>query len=113
MTTQRAEPYRITFGGWASKAGDNFGAFQWGNLRIICAPTDEEWQHVSVSKPNKCPTWEEMCLVKDLFWDEDEVVFQFHPAKKDYVNNHPYCLHLWRKQGTEIETPPTILVGLK
>lgn len=75
--------------------------FSWG----------EGWDHVSVSFPNRCPSWDEMCQIKDMFFDEDECVVQYHPAKKDYVNRHPYCLHLWRPQGVEIVTPPKILVG--
>lgn len=51
-----------------------------------------------------------MCKVKDLFWDEEDVVVQFHPRKSEYVDNHKYCLHLWRKAGVDIETPPLELV---
>jgi len=54
------------------------------------------WEHVSVSLPHRTPNWREMCIIKDLFWSEDDVVFQIHPAKKNYINNHPHCLHLWR-----------------
>lgn len=67
------------------------------------------WEHVSVSLPERaerCPTWEEMCWVKNLFWTEDEVVMQLHPAKADYVNTHAGCLHLWRPVGAEIPLPP-------
>src|SRR4051812_7644158 len=42
------------------------------------------WEHVSVSCKNRCPNWKEMCFVKDLFWAEDEVVMQLHPAKRNY-----------------------------
>jgi len=68
-------------------------------------------EHVSVSLKHRTPTWAEMCKVKDLFWDEDEVVVQYHPSKKDYVNNHQYCLHLWRH--LDMITPPSIMVGIK
>ena len=27
------------------------------------------WEHVSVSLARRCPTWEEMCMVKDIFWE--------------------------------------------
>lgn len=85
-------------------------------LFILCkASGGEGWEHVSISIPseNRCPTWEEMCFVKDLFWnDPDDVVIQFHPAKKDYISQHDYCLHLWRKVGTNFETPPSVLVGI-
>lgn len=68
------------------------------------------WEHVSVSYSNRCPTWEEMCRVKNMFWNDDECVIQYHPPKPDYVNNHPYCLHLWRKCGENFETPPKDLI---
>jgi hypothetical protein len=69
------------------------------------------WDHVSISKKiNDTPTWEEMKYAKDLFFNEDETVVQFHPKKSEYVNVHPYTLHLWKKQGEEIELPPTWMV---
>lgn len=43
------------------------------------------WEHVSVSLPRRCPTWDEMCLIKDIFWDEEECVVQFHPPRSQYV----------------------------
>ena len=60
----------------------------------------EPWEHVSVHieeyGKDRTPTWDEMCQVKNCFWNDDETVVQFHPAKKDYVNCHPHVLHLWR-----------------
>ena len=78
------------------------------------------WEHVSITvqtyikkrKVERCPTWEEMCLVKNYFWNEDEVVIQYHPAKKDYVSMHPYCLHLWKPIGIELPTPDPLMVGI-
>lgn len=73
------------------------------------------WDHVSVSvlHESRCPTWEEMCFVKDLFWSENEPAMQLHPVKKDYINNHPHCLHLWRPQSAAnlIPLPPSFMVG--
>lgn len=81
---------------------------------FIIASSGNGWEHVSVSLDrDRCPTWEEMCKVKDLFWDEEDAVFQFHPPKSQYVNQHPYCLHLWRKIGADIELPPSEMVGMK
>jgi hypothetical protein len=70
------------------------------------------WDHVSVSllHRHRCPTWEEMCYIKAQFFSEDETVVQFIPAKKEYVNIHPYCLHLWRKHGEEYELPNPVMV---
>ena len=72
------------------------------------------WEHVSVSpcsqKRKTCPTWEEMCAIKNMFFENDEAVVQYHPPKSDYVNNHPYCLHLWRPTNQEIPRPPKLFV---
>lgn len=74
---------------------------------IVVFSWGKGWEHVSVSYSNRCPTWEEMCRVKDIFWYDNECVVQFHPPKSEYVNNHPCCLHLWRKSaGNEFELPP-------
>jgi hypothetical protein len=54
-----------------------------------------------------------MKLVKDMFWESNETVIQYHPAASEYVNTHPYCLHLWRQTDGHIlmELPPKELVG--
>lgn len=82
-------------------------------LKIISSGVDDEfgWEHVSVSCDKRPPRWNEMCFVKDLFWGEDEAVMQLHPPKADYINCHPYCLHLWRPMKGEIPMPPPMLVG--
>jgi hypothetical protein len=59
------------------------------------------WDHVSVSLKTRCPTWEEMCYVREKFFADDEWVMQLHPPKTENVNYHPFCLHLWRPQSTE------------
>lgn len=68
------------------------------------------WDHVSVSFSNRCPTWEEMCEIKSMFFHPEEVCVQFHPAESEYVNNHPYCLHIWRSQNEKQPTPPKCYV---
>lgn len=73
------------------------------------------WEHVSISieGDKRCPTWNIMCRVKDLFWEPDAVVVQYHPAKQNYVNFHPGCLHLWRPTIEALPCPPSYLVGPK
>lgn len=83
-----------------------------GTLKVI-ASDGMFWEHVSVSKTHKCPTWEEMCFVKSLFWDEEDTVVQYHPSKSEYVNNHSTCLHLWRPTLQTIVTPPSWMIGIK
>lgn len=115
MTFKVPEKFRITKGpmGSDSSYGNN-GAF-WVKTKkcvfTVIASDQGGWEHVSASLPARCPTWEEMCLIKDLFWDESDCVVQYHPSKKDYVNNHPYCLHLWRPTDAVMPTPPAFMIG--
>lgn len=107
--------FRIRTGVLASS--DSFGNA--GAFRVPVGPVyanvvvsdGEGWEHVSVGLPNRCPTWGEMCRIKALFWDAEDTVIQFHPPESEYVNCHPYVLHLWRPVGIEIPRPPSILVG--
>jgi hypothetical protein len=80
-------------------------------LRVM-ATTGEGWDHVSVSLSDRTPTWEEMEFVKTLFFRPDEAAMQLHVPAADHVNNHPFCLHIWRPQKAEIPRPPAILVGI-
>lgn len=78
----------------------------------VIASNGDGWDHVSVSLPERCPTWEEMEHVKRLFFREDEAAMQLHVPPADHLNCHPYCLHLWRPQDVEIPRPPAIMVAL-
>lgn len=69
------------------------------------------WEHVSASWQDRCPTWSEMCRLKDLIFNPTEVVIQFHPSESEYVNHHPFCLHLWKPIDEQIPTPPSNAVG--
>ena len=73
------------------------------------------WEHVSVCPYQKriTPTWDDMCRLKDIFFEEDECVVQYHPPKSQYVNNMPNCLHLWRPLNETMPMPPSIMVGVR
>ncbi len=61
------------------------------------------WEHVSVSPlKGRMPTWDDMCEIKDIFWDDEEEVIQIHPKKSKYVNMVDNCLHLWRHKTIEL-----------
>lgn len=110
------ERFRLKIGRLAStKESGNNGVFLFKkkNIKIECIVSDGMgWDHVSVVLINRkrTPTWEEMCYIKDLFFNEDESVVQFHPAKKDYVNHHKYCLHLWQPRVESLPTPFKVMV---
>lgn len=80
---------------------------------FVIASDQLGWEHVSVSREDRTPVWEEMCIVKDLFWDKEDCVIQYHPPHSEYVNNHLHCLHLWRPVGVQLPMPDSILVGVK
>ena len=54
------------------------------------------WEHVSIDGKTRMPTWDEMCYLKDMFFDDDECCVQYHPPKSEYVNNVKHCLHIWK-----------------
>lgn len=100
---------------WGNLGDSKSGAFNIyvnGKSFFVIASSDGGWEHVSVSPKNqkRCPTWDEMCAIKDMFFEEEEAVMQLHPAKSEYVNIHPYCLHLWRPLEREIPMPPVEFV---
>ncbi len=64
------------------------------------------WEHVSVSKPHRPPSWEEMDFVKRLFWFDDEVVMQLHINDQRKINHNEFTLHLWKPLGLAIPLPP-------
>ena len=112
-------PYRITNGLYRSSNSDgNNGAFLIPGPRsiklVVIASDGSGWEHVSIHRLNKnnCPYWDEMCYIKDLFWQPEETVIQYHPPKSQYVNMHPTTLHLWKPINIEIPIPPSILVGI-
>lgn len=78
------------------------------NVFRVIASNQKGWNHVSVSIKNRprCPLWNEMNAIKDCFFSEEETIVQFHPKKSEYVNIHPYVLHLWRQHGVDYTLPP-------
>lgn len=108
------EQARVRMGQWGSPPCAPYGAFDLERdgvqIRVLMS-TGDGWDHVSVSTPSRCPTWEEMHWIKGLFFRPEEAVMQLHPPEADYRNLHPYCLHMWRPQRQEIPLPPGILVA--
>lgn len=78
-------------------------------LRVIACAM-EGWDHVSVSRQDRCPSWYEMDYAKRIFFEDHEVAIQLHVAIADHVNCHPHCLHLWRKHDFVQPLPPKSFV---
>lgn len=119
QNNEAVERYRVRGGRMGSDPSyGNNGAFVIScpatrrKLSIV-ASDQEGWEHVSVhisNRPNDTPTWVEMSFAKELFWQDEEWVVQYHPAKSAYVNCHPGTLHLWKPLNETIPTPPTDMV---
>lgn len=118
MINNYVEQFRVKEGFFKTRPFQSFGLFiipsnvnKQDKLTVMASPLedDQEWWHVSVSLPDRCPTWEEMCKIKNLFM-EDKLCIQFHPTENDYVNIHNYCLHLWHNTKVEIKLPPKGMV---
>jgi len=100
----------------ADEIGDDGGSF------LIPSPVDAApmcviasfglgWDHVSVSRRNRCPNWPEMEHVKRLFFRPGEVAMQLHVPAEQHINLHPNTLHIWRpNDGREIPLPPPFMV---
>jgi hypothetical protein len=113
------EQYRVRHGNLASdESYGNNGYFviptPSGITLYVVASDGMGFDHVSVHPANnkRTPTWEEMCFIKDLFFEPEEYAIQIHPPESDYVDLHPFTLHLWRPQNQQIVLPNPILVGV-
>lgn len=109
--------YRVDMYGDGVTGDTHNGAFSLkikGEEWFIIASDGMGWEHISISHmvKTKLPSWTTMCILKDMFFEPEEVVMQLHPKKSEYVNNYQ-CLHLWRPINKEIPAPPSILVGMK
>jgi hypothetical protein len=55
----------------------------------------KRWIHFSIAHPSRIPHFEELRRYKDAFLGVERKAIQVLPPKSEYVNIHPYCLHLF------------------
>lgn len=69
-----------------------------GTCGTIFGYNEDGWEHVSIVPKKKfaMPTWEDMAMLKEIFFGEEEEAYQIMPKHSEYVNIHERCLHLWR-----------------
>lgn len=111
---RRADAAVIAHFGWAGD--ETTGAFEVPSPvdrapLMVIASSGEGWDHVSVSRVNRCPNWQEMEHIKRLFFRDEETAMQLHLPPKDHISVHPYCLHLWRPHAIDIPRPPEWMVA--
>ncbi len=80
------------------------GAFVRGTLQVLYTVQRYDdgriWVHASVCGRTGqsawyLPSFEDLKRVKHDFIGEDRWAYQVFPSAKDYVNQHPYVLHLY------------------
>jgi hypothetical protein len=91
------------------------GAFEFlspvdGQPLQVIASSGDGWEHVSVSRKSRTPTWGEMEFIRKKFFADKETVMQLHVPVSEHINCHPNCLHLWRPQREPIPRPPGWMV---
>lgn len=94
------------------------GVFTKGNLKdmTVIWSYGGGWEHVSIDGKKRMPSWDEMCQLKDMFFTDDECCVQYHPPKREYVNNIQHCLHIWKpieKYSGILPVPPSLFIGMK
>jgi hypothetical protein len=52
--------------------------------------------HVSLSFPDRNPSWRDIRQVRDACYPADVDVMLVLPRSGDYVNVHQHCFHLWQ-----------------
>jgi hypothetical protein len=69
------------------------------NLKVLVSTATEAdgrvWLHVSMSRPARLPSWSDVKRVKNAFIGKDRKAIQVFPADREYVNDHPFVLHLF------------------
>lgn len=112
----RANRWRIRTGKYASDDTDGWnGCFLVpvdGEIYHVMISDGGGWKHLSATNAQKkvIPSWNAMCRLKEYFFSDDEWACQFHPAKDDHINDHPYCLHIWMPLDAPLPHPSIALV---
>ena len=91
--------------GWQfqeTTSGPLAGQFRYANKGLLVIFTADRlwgdnkiWLHVSMSRQNRLPSYEDMTMVKDIFIGKLRQALQIFPREDRHVNIHPFCLHLW------------------
>lgn len=90
--------------GWRCAEERNDGclyARSHGALRgviVIVSVSEEEgqvWLHVSASKANAMPSYNDLCAIKDLFVGAERKAIEIHAPRSKHVNINPHVRHLW------------------
>jgi len=71
------------------------GIFKYGECAVFISIDGGRW-HMSISHHNRLPTYEELKGARYKLLDDNLNMAMIFPPKAEFVNVHPYCLHLWQ-----------------
>lgn len=75
-----------------------------GICSVISGNNKYGYEHVSISLKHKfgIPSREDMCMLKDIFFGDEEEVYHIYTKESEYMNVSENCLHLWKPIGHEL-----------
>ena len=97
--------------GWIQfKSGDTEAVYRsTSGLLVLCSSSRESdgrhWLHVSFSRKDRIPDYEDLKEVKSIFIGDDRTAYQIFPSINKHINVHPHCLHLWALADGSALTP--------
>lgn len=100
----RPELLRPLQGAWKGPEADPAtpaGIFWWvrSHLLVFVSPWNAAdgtlWLHASVSRRDRCPTYDELTEVRGHLFRPSDTVLHVWPPADEHFSFHPYCLHLW------------------
>lgn len=70
-----------------------------GDIAVIYSIATEldgkNWIHISVSRIRNVPNYYDMVYVKEQLLGEDSKAIMVFPPRKEWINIHPNCLHIF------------------
>lgn len=65
----------------------------------IIVGSSSKGYHMSISHPDRLPTWEEIRTARYKLCPKNVTMAMLLPPENEYVNIHPNCFHLWQVKG--------------
>jgi hypothetical protein len=77
------------------------GEFKFSKCQVIVSKDAGMW-HLSISRKDRLPNYDEIKYARYAYLPEDIVVAQLFPPKHEFINLHSFCLHLWELKPGEL-----------
>ncbi len=74
-------------------------AYRWGYVQVFVGQEPEIGWHLSISRPDKNPSWEEIKQARYDLLPDNVTMAMILPPMSEYVNIHQLCFHLYQIPG--------------